>query len=81
VTSLAPTISPRARAIAEGLIRTKRTGAHGIFDQGMLRLERRGGGGFYWIELDGRRLFRGVQWLTADELQPKFIDAMERAGR
>jgi len=32
-------ISPRAKAIAEGLIRTDRAGKHGVYDQGMLRLK------------------------------------------
>ena len=40
-----------------------------------------GGDDYYWIALDGSRLLRG-RWLSeAEELQPKFIDAMERAGR
>jgi hypothetical protein len=38
-------------------------------------------GGFYWISLDGTRLLRGPTLLDAEELQPKFVDAMERAGR
>jgi hypothetical protein len=58
VTLTEPMISPRAKAIAEGLIRTDRAGKHGVYDQGMLRLERRGGG-FYWIALNGSRLLRG----------------------
>jgi len=73
-------LSDRARAIAEGLIRTKRAHYHGVFDQGMLRLTCRTGG-FYWISLDGRFVLRGKMLFEADELQPKFIDAMERAGR
>ena len=79
MTPTEPSISPRAKAIAEGLIRTDRAGKHGVYDQGMLRLERRGGG-FYWIALNGSRLFRGVRLPTADELQPRFMDAMEQAG-
>ena len=47
----------------------------------MLRLECHRGDDYYWIALDGSRLLRG-KWLPeADELQPKFIDAMERVGR
>ena len=72
-------LSARAKAIAEGLIRTDRAGKHGVYDQGMLRLERRGGG-FYWIALDGSRLLRGARLPTADELQPRFIGAMKDAG-
>ena len=75
-----PAIYGRARVIAEGLFRTKRAGRHGVVDRGMVKLERTKGG-FYWISLDGSRVFRGVQPFNADELQPKFIDAMERAGR
>jgi hypothetical protein len=72
-------LSARAKAIAEGLIRTDRAGKHGKYDQGMLRLERRGGG-FYWIALNGSRLLRGAQLPTADELQPRFTEAKEMAG-
>jgi hypothetical protein len=79
MTPTEPIISARAKAIAEGLIRTDRAGKHGIYDQGMLRLERRGGG-FYWIAFNGSRLLRGSQLPTADELQPNFADAMQSAG-
>ena len=72
-------ISPRAKAIADGLIRTDRAGKHGIYDQGMLRLERRGGG-FYWIALNGSRVLRGNALFNADELQPNFTEAMAEAG-
>jgi len=80
-TPVDPAISPRATSIARGLIRTER--APGIIKshQGMLRLECHRGDDYYWIALDGSRLLRG-KWLSeADELQPKFIDAMERVGR
>ena len=46
----------------------------------MLRLGCRNGGS-YWVTLDGRRVFRGKALFEAAELQPKFGDAMERAGR
>jgi hypothetical protein len=75
-----PPISPRAKAIAEGLIRTDRAGRHGVIDQGMLKLECTKGG-YYWVSFDGSRVVRGARLPTADELQPKFTDAMERAGR
>ena len=39
------------------------------------------GGDYYWIALDGSQLLRGKLLSEADELQPKFIDAVERAGR
>jgi hypothetical protein len=73
-------ISARAKAIAEGLIRTKRAGHHGLLDLGMLKLESTKGG-HYWISLDGTRVLRGNKIFEADELQRKFIEAMERAGR
>jgi hypothetical protein len=72
-TATAPTeqlISSRAKAIAQGLIRTDRAG---------LRLECLTGG-FYWIALNGSRVLRGARLPTAEELQPKFIEAMARAG-
>lgn len=47
----------------------------------MLRLECHSGDDYYWIALDGGRLLRGKSVFEADDLQPKFIDAMERAGR
>ena len=73
-------ISERAAAIARGLVRTERA-AKGIgSDQGMLRLECLSGG-FYWISLDGSHILRGPTLMEADELQAKFRDAMERAGR
>ena len=74
------TLSQRPRAIAEGLIRSKRADHHGVIEHGMLRLGSRKGG-FYWISLDGGRLLRGADLFGAEELQGKFRDAMERAGR
>jgi len=73
-------ISARARAITEGLIRTRRAGHNGVLDQGMLRLECKKGG-YYWILLDGGRMLRGAKLFDSEELQPKFRDAMEHAGR
>jgi hypothetical protein len=79
-TATEPVISPRGKAIAQGLIRTDRAGTRGIYDRGMLRLQCVSGG-FYWIALNGSRLLRGPRLPTAEELQPKFCDAMERLGR
>jgi hypothetical protein len=82
-TATAPTeqlISSRAKAIAQGLIRTDRAGMQGVCDRGLLRLQCLSGG-FYWIALNGKRVLRGARLPTADELQPKFTDAMERAGK
>ena len=75
-----PAISVRATTIAKGLIVTKRAVGIGSMSGGMLRLKCRGGG-YYWIELKGGRVLRGKTLTTAEELQPKFIEAMERAGR
>jgi hypothetical protein len=75
-----PVIFGRARTITEGLIRTRRAERHGVIDQGMLKLECTKGG-YYWISLDGSRVLRGKAIFEAEELQPKFIDAMERVGR
>jgi len=75
-----PVMSERAAAIARGLVRTERA-AKGIgSDQGMLRLQCLSGG-FYWISPDGSDVLRGSTLVAADELQAKFRDAMERAGR
>jgi hypothetical protein len=79
-TATDPEISARATAIASGLVRTERAAPGSKFDHGLLRLECFAGG-FYWISLDGSRILRGIQLIDAEELQPKFIDAMERAGR
>ena len=46
----------------------------------MLRLKCKSGSGYYWVSLDGGRLLRGMTPFEAEELQPKFIDAMERTG-
>jgi len=75
-----PVISERAAAIVRGLVRTERA-AKGIgSDQGMLRLKCLSGG-FYWISFDGSEVLRGPTLREGDELQLKFIDAMERAGQ
>jgi len=79
MTSISPTISLRATSIARGLMRTERAAGIIKLHQRMLRLECHGGG-FYWISPDGGRLLRGAALWEAEELQPKFIDAMERAG-
>ena len=80
-TPIEAAISVRATAIARGLIRTERA-AHTIKPHhGMLRLECHSGDDYYWIALDGSRLLRGKLLSEADELQPKFIDSMERAGK
>jgi hypothetical protein len=75
-----PVMSERAAAIARGLVRTGRAAMGIRSDQGMLRLQCLSGG-FYWISLDGSDVLRGSTLTEADELQAKFRDTMERAGR
>jgi hypothetical protein len=79
-TSTEAVVYGRAKAIAEGLVRTRRAEQDGVIDRGMVKLTCRKGG-YYWISFDGGRVLRGAQLFEAEELQPKFIDAMERAGR
>jgi hypothetical protein len=74
-----PAISPRATMIARGLIVTKRAVEPISENRGMLRLKSRTGG-YYWIPLDGSRILSGATLPSAEELQPKFIAGMERAG-
>ena len=80
MTITAPAISTRAQAIAQGLIRSKRADRRGVYDQGMLRLERLEGG-YFWIALNGGRLLKGKSLVDADEMQPGFAEAMEVEGR
>lgn len=80
MTAAQPELTARARAIATGLIRTGRAiGGRIVALDGFMRLDCRGGG-FYWVSADGLKLLRGDALWGADELQPKFADAMERAG-
>ena len=71
--------SRRANLIAKGLVRTERAAPGAKLDCGFLWLECFAGG-FYWVSLNGRRLLRGSTLEEAEELQPKFAAAMERAG-
>jgi hypothetical protein len=81
MTDTMASLSEKAKAIAKGLVRTERAAKDSKLIHGMLRLERHSGKDYYWIALDGSRLLRG-RWVSgAAELQPKFTDAMERAGR
>ena len=73
-------ISARATMIARGLLATKRAVGIISMDHDRLRLKCRVGG-YYWIDLDGRRVLRGMLLSGAEELQSKFVDAMERVGR
>lgn len=72
-------MSLRATSIARGLLRTERAVGIISIEQGTLRLTCRSGG-FYWIMLEDARVYRGKTFIKAHELQPKFIDTMERAG-
>ena len=53
-------ISARARMIARGLLATRRAAGIISMDRGNLRLKC-SAGGYYWIDLDGRRLLRGMR--------------------
>src|SRR5438876_12286265 len=59
-------ISARATMIARGLLATKRAVGIISMDDGRLRLKCRSGG-YYWIDLDGRRVRRGKLLSAADE--------------
>ena len=77
--SAPPQPSPRAKQIAEGLVRTGRASSDVRLIGTWLRL-RATAGNFYWISLDGALLLRGDTVDGAEELQPRFADAMARAG-
>jgi hypothetical protein len=71
-------VSARARAIIDGLVRTRRgsdpqgAGAHVRLIAGI--------GGFYWVRIDGSRLLRGHNVDDAEPLREKFTETMARAG-
>jgi hypothetical protein len=70
--------TPRALAIAEGLVRTGRaTPAEESENHLVLACK---AGGYYWITFDGKNVSRGPAYAVADKLQSGFIAAMERAG-
>jgi hypothetical protein len=69
--------SPRAQAIAAGLVRTGRAAKSRALGN-FIRAD--GGSAVYWISRDGARVLRGEVADTADELQRGFIEAMARAG-
>ena len=71
-------ISHKARALAEGLMRTGRASDPQTVD-GHVQLRAKIGG-FYWITPDGSRLLRGDELEDAEELQPRFVESMVRAG-
>ena len=72
----------RARAIARGLIATARARRSQALPEGeFVRLEGTSAtGSFYWIRRDGAEVRSGVSFAEAESLQPKFVEAMERAG-
>ncbi len=73
-------VSGRAAAIVKGLIATKRAVGVISIDQHTLRIACCSGG-HYWIPRDGRQVLRGKTYDEAEELQPSFGEAMEKAGR
>ena len=68
----------RAAAIINGLIRTGRASHPKLF-HGFVQLAR-ATGEFYYVAFRGNLVLRGGSLKDADELQPGFSDAMERAG-
>jgi hypothetical protein len=68
----------RAATIVEGLIRTGRAARPWPF-HGFMRLAA-STGGFYFVAFRGDQVLRGTSLQDAEELQPGFIVAMERAG-
>jgi hypothetical protein len=73
-------ISARAKAIADGLMRTGRASDPQAV-QGHLQLRAKRGSGFYWIAASGSRLLRGDELDSAEEIQENFVQAMVLAGR
>lgn len=71
--------SPRAWAIAAGLVRTRRATQYDV-TIGYIRADGVDGQR-YWISDDGHRVFKGTTIAIADELQGGFIEAMSRAGK
>jgi hypothetical protein len=67
------------KAIARGLINTDRAARGLKLRNRTLQFECLNGG-YCWISLDGLQLYRGSAFLQANELQSKFIEAMEQAG-
>jgi hypothetical protein len=73
-----PFASERAKAMADGLIRTGRAwDCRAIRGHLELRAKR---GGFYWITADGQHLLQRDDLESALELQPNFAQAMVRLG-
>jgi hypothetical protein len=70
--------TPRAWAIAEGLVRTGRAASSEQIDD-YIRVSR-GDGEHYWVSYDGGRVLRGTRIGSAEELQAGFVNAMARAG-
>lgn len=76
-------LSPRAQAIARGLLISGRILPPGrgraSIDRGMLRLDGDGARNIYWLACDGSSLSRGEVG-DIDELQPGFVDMLARIG-
>ena len=73
-----PSITPRAKAIAEGLVRTGRAAKFQVSGK-YVRADGIGTA-IYWVTSDGTRVLRGDVPHTADELQAGFVEKMVRAG-
>ncbi len=70
----------RAQSIVDGLVKTGRA-AKPRLTKDFILLDRDGERGFYWVSIDGERVLKGDTPSTAEELQPGFLQAMERVGQ
>ena len=77
--SAPPVPSPRAKQIADGLLRTGRGSDVRLMVGTWLRLQATSGN-FYWISLDGAVLLQGDDIESAKQLESSFADAMARSG-
>jgi len=73
-----PSITPRAKAIAEGLVRSGRATKFQV-SGGFVRADGIGTA-IYWVTSDGTRVLRGDVPHSADELQTGFVEKMFVAG-
>ena len=78
MTAASHPLAARARAIVDGLVRTRR-GSNPRFADTYVQLRARVGG-FYFVVHDGARLLRGDTFEEAEELQATFAEAMAKAG-
>src|SRR5258708_40456 len=76
----------RAGALVRGLLRSGKARPRRLCDTGddtteFIRLDRHAAhGASYWVSRDGTEVRAGINFATAEALQPGFLEAMERAG-